>query len=204
MGSFWPLNKYFCVQSLVQEFNCTESLSGSNFGGCSAIAHNMNIDMPTHTNTHTHGTPTPLSQSTMESWHVPKTLITYRQDTSRRITTNHDITKMSGFANWNSDTLFVHIFGSHAKSPRFSRQPWQQFAAVPGYDPKALGEVPLPHDWQDPNFNHRGGRALEPTGMIPREIEVDVTGAVGRRWGVFGIYTINNYHSLFISYACTV
>lgn len=52
-----------------------------------------------------------------------------------------------------------------------------------GYDPKALGEVPLPHDWQDPNFNHRGGRAaVEQTrtgmGKIIEGV-YDVTGAVG-------------------------
>ena len=35
-----------------------------------------------------------------------------------------------------------------------------------GYDPKALGEVPLPHDWQDPNFNHRGGRYSDPMVML--------------------------------------
>jgi len=46
-----------------------------------------------------------------------------------------------------------------------------------------LGEVPLPHDWQDPNFNHRGGRAaVEQTGTgMGKMIDgvYDVTGAVG-------------------------
>ena len=90
-----------------------------------------------------------------------------------------------------------------------SFEPWNnQLSPRPGYDPKALGEVPLPHDWQDPNFNHRGGRAaVEQTGMgMGKMIEgvYDVTRAVGWCWDVFGICTIIrclfNIHILCIIY----
>lgn len=53
---------------------------------------------------------------------------------------------------------------------RFSRHYQPEEEVVTCYDPKALGEVPLPHDWQDPNFDHRGGRYhLTYTGYWPKQ-----------------------------------
>eukprot|EP00435_Cladocopium_sp_Y103_P016214 s189_g4.t1 len=53
---------------------------------------------------------------------------------------------------------------------RFSREYSMDEEVITCYDPKALGEVPLPHDWQDPNFNHRGGRYhLTYTGFWPKQ-----------------------------------
>jgi len=53
---------------------------------------------------------------------------------------------------------------------RFARQYDMDEEVVTCYDPKALGEVPLPHDWQDPNFDHRGGRYhLTYTGYWPKQ-----------------------------------
>ncbi|CAJ1357817.1 unnamed protein product [Effrenium voratum] len=43
---------------------------------------------------------------------------------------------------------------------RFAREYSLDEEVVTCYDPKVLGETPLPHDWQDPNFIHRGGRCL--------------------------------------------
>lgn len=38
------------------------------------------------------------------------------------------------------------------------------------FNPKQIGEVPLPPDWEDPNFDHRGGRYhLTYTGFWPRQ-----------------------------------
>lgn len=38
------------------------------------------------------------------------------------------------------------------------------------FDPKSHPEVPLPGDWQDPNFDHRGGRYhLTYTGFFPKQ-----------------------------------
>ncbi|CAJ1434777.1 unnamed protein product [Effrenium voratum] len=39
---------------------------------------------------------------------------------------------------------------------RFAREYSLDEEVVTCYDPKVLGETPLPHDWQDPNFIHRG------------------------------------------------
>eukprot|EP00928_Gymnodinium_smaydae_P011928 TRINITY_DN14360_c0_g1_i4.p1 TRINITY_DN14360_c0_g1~~TRINITY_DN14360_c0_g1_i4.p1 ORF type:complete len:319 (+),score=78.14 TRINITY_DN14360_c0_g1_i4:109-1065(+) len=53
---------------------------------------------------------------------------------------------------------------------RFARRYTLDEEVVMCYDPKAIGEVPLPADWLDPNFDHRGGRYhLTYTGYFPRQ-----------------------------------
>eukprot|EP00747_Dinoflagellata_sp_TGD_P093831 gnl/TRDRNA2_/TRDRNA2_165894_c0_seq1.p1 gnl/TRDRNA2_/TRDRNA2_165894_c0~~gnl/TRDRNA2_/TRDRNA2_165894_c0_seq1.p1 ORF type:complete len:316 (-),score=32.15 gnl/TRDRNA2_/TRDRNA2_165894_c0_seq1:109-1032(-) len=55
---------------------------------------------------------------------------------------------------------------------RFSREYSLDEDVVMCYDPKSVPEVPLPSDWQDPNFDHRGGRYhLTYTGFWPRQIQ---------------------------------
>mmetsp|Transcript_57820 Transcript_57820/g.161387 ORF Transcript_57820/g.161387 Transcript_57820/m.161387 type:complete len:295 (-) Transcript_57820:127-1011(-) len=54
---------------------------------------------------------------------------------------------------------------------RFARDYTLDEEVVMCYDPKAFPEVPLPSDWQDPNFDHRGGRYhLTYTGFWPKQI----------------------------------
>merc|ERR1712048_709748 len=54
---------------------------------------------------------------------------------------------------------------------RFSRRYSLDEEVVMCYDPKAFPEVPLPGDWKDPNFFHRGGRQyhLTYTGFFPKQ-----------------------------------
>lgn len=53
---------------------------------------------------------------------------------------------------------------------RFSRQYTLDEEVVTCFNPKSIGESPLPADWQDPNFAHRGGRYhLTYTGFWPRQ-----------------------------------
>lgn len=53
---------------------------------------------------------------------------------------------------------------------RFSRQYEMDQEVVMCYDPKSIGEVPLPAEWKDPNFDHRGGRYhLTYTGFWPKQ-----------------------------------
>lgn len=53
---------------------------------------------------------------------------------------------------------------------RFWRKYTLDEEVVMCYDPKAFPEVPLPGDWQDPNFDHRGGRYhITYTGFFPKQ-----------------------------------
>lgn len=53
---------------------------------------------------------------------------------------------------------------------RFSRDYTGEEEVVMCYDPKSIPETPLPPEWQDPNFNHRGGRYhLTYTGFWPKQ-----------------------------------
>jgi len=53
---------------------------------------------------------------------------------------------------------------------RFSRNYTGEEEVVMCYDPKSVPEQPLPPDWQDPNFNHRGGRySLTFNGFWPKQ-----------------------------------
>lgn len=53
---------------------------------------------------------------------------------------------------------------------RFSRNYTLDEEVVQCFNPKSIGEVPLPEDYQDPNFEHRGGRYhLTYTGFWPRQ-----------------------------------
>merc|ERR1712039_769027 len=53
---------------------------------------------------------------------------------------------------------------------RFSRRYTLDEEVVMCYDPKSVPEVPLPQDWKDPNFEHRGGRYhLTYTGFFPKQ-----------------------------------
>jgi hypothetical protein len=53
---------------------------------------------------------------------------------------------------------------------RFSRNYTLEEEVVMCYDPKSVPETPLPLDWKDPNFDHRGGRYhLTYTGFWPRQ-----------------------------------
>jgi hypothetical protein len=53
---------------------------------------------------------------------------------------------------------------------RFAREYSLEEEVVTCYDPKVIGEVPLPDDYQDPNFNHRAGRYhLTYTGFWPKQ-----------------------------------
>lgn len=53
---------------------------------------------------------------------------------------------------------------------RFSREYDLDAEVVMCYDPKNFPEVPLPADWKDPNFEHRGGRYhLTYTGFFPKQ-----------------------------------
>merc|ERR1712194_142635 len=53
---------------------------------------------------------------------------------------------------------------------RFSRQYDMDQEVVMCYDPKTVPEVPLPADYEDPNFDHRGGRYhLTYTGFWPKQ-----------------------------------
>lgn len=53
---------------------------------------------------------------------------------------------------------------------RFSRKYTMDEEVVMCYDPKAFPEVPLPADYKDPNFEHRGGRYhLTYTGFWPKQ-----------------------------------
>ncbi|CAE8615357.1 unnamed protein product [Polarella glacialis] len=55
-------------------------------------------------------------------------------------------------------------------SVRFSREYDMDTEVVTCFDPKVVGEVPLPNEWQDPNFDHRGGRYhLTYTGYWPKQ-----------------------------------
>jgi len=54
---------------------------------------------------------------------------------------------------------------------RFSRHYSMDAEVVMCYDFKTVPEVPLPPDWEDPNFTHRGGRYhLTYTGFWPKQI----------------------------------
>lgn len=53
---------------------------------------------------------------------------------------------------------------------RFSRRYSLDEEVVMCYNPKVIGESPLPQDYKDPNFEHRGGRYhLTYTGFWPRQ-----------------------------------
>lgn len=53
---------------------------------------------------------------------------------------------------------------------RFSRHYTPDTEVVMCYDPKSVPEQPLPEDWLDPNFNHRGGRySLTYNGFWPKQ-----------------------------------
>merc|ERR1712150_72583 len=53
---------------------------------------------------------------------------------------------------------------------RFSRDYTLEEEVVMCYDPKSVPEVPLPPEWKDPNFEHRGGRYhLTYTGFFPKQ-----------------------------------
>lgn len=53
---------------------------------------------------------------------------------------------------------------------RFSREYSLDEEVVTCFNPKSLGESPLPQDYKDPNFDHRGGRYhLTYTGFWPRQ-----------------------------------
>ena len=110
---------------------------------------------------------------------------------------HHDITNFGGPRatlwtpySWNG------FSGSHS---------FNQLSPRPGYDPKALGEVPLPHDWQDPNFNHRGGRGRGWTnGNGNGEDDRGCLWRHGCSWMMLGCVFNMYYHSSFVQYTYTV
>lgn len=57
---------------------------------------------------------------------------------------------------------------------RFSREYTGEEDVVMCYDPRSVPEVPLPPDWEDPNFFHRGGKYhLTYTGFWPKQTTRD-------------------------------
>lgn len=55
---------------------------------------------------------------------------------------------------------------------RFAREYTLDEEVVMCYNPKAVPEVPLPQDWRDPNFKHRGGYYhLTYTGFWPKQVQ---------------------------------
>lgn len=82
-----------------------------------------------------------------------------------------DVSNMKLEAPYGKITLqdIKHILPSDGTA-RFSRKYGPDEEVVMCYDPKSVPEVPLPPDYEDPNFQHRGGRYhLTYAGFWPKQ-----------------------------------